>query len=1200
MDSNNPEGGISVDVFEMDDRLSRIRSQKNSKLENQKHLALILSAVEENLEEQKSDKSPVAYFVSFLSLLDQNVQGEKFIDLGLVNAAVYFLDVVLPYTPKPLLKSKFGDILTKLAVPLTSPEADAPLIRATIGTLESLLLVQDYQRWTSNDNISPQRAVVGLLELSMDHRPKVRKKAQEAISRILLNPPTSPNPIHPVSGLCGTLALEKLISILETNKLKNNKEINAQVIHCLQLITSITSSGAWPLKKVETLCDALLEVSKTNDQFLVSAAFSAFEGLFESMSNVIDTERFTQVLDIIFDLKPSINDIHLAASWLAVVAKASESFAALDSSVYTTKFPQILDIVKNYLASESKDIYTSAAHCMVALIMAIPDSYLLHPTKANGVSPEIYEQMDDLISHVAELIEKELLSIKYQTAFKEILQFTNEVILKFRSRSNPNFLGIVEIVGEWRTNESEDFSHNKEAEDVLASSISVMGPEVVLSVLPLNLSSPGKPGRAWLLPILRDNVRFATLNFYKDEILPLVDFFEEKVSKLGNGSVHAKVFQTIIDQIWSILPHFCDLPKDLQQAFDDNFAAQLTDLMYSKVELRTTICHALRAMAESYLAYSNEVLVDDLLMQQELTIDQAKNNLQYLSTKASNILSVLFNVFSSTAPDSRGFILETIDTYLQIIPSQELENTFNKVCGILKNALDEESNEQKSNQNEAPQLSVTMMDLIVAMTKYVPQESHYSLFSIFSSTVSTKDNPLIQKRSYRILSKLADVDVGQDSIKKFANEIVNILIETVDDTQSSARATRLGAINNFIDLLPNELLHFIPGILQEIIMSTKDTNERTRSLSYQILIKMGRKMDEGGIIINSKVPGFDESTPNSEANLTEYFTMVSGGLAAQSPHMISASITAVSCLVFEFKDKLPTDVLLEICSTVELFLTHNSREIAKSAIGFVKVEVLSLPEDIVRSNLQELLSKLMRWSHEHKGHFKSKVKHIVERLIRKFGVEEVEQAIPEEDRKLVANIRKTRNRAKRKEKEADKEDSIKTRDTGKKFVSAYEEALYDSDVSDNDDIDDEPQGNKNKKSDQFIMESNDNPLDLLDRQSFAKISSSRPNKGGQKKNDLADKMETKNGKFVFNDMDKLDTLAEQGSGIDAYLDAIKQAPARGQRNKLKFKQSKNKDNWSDSEDDEEDTKPKAKRDFKTKSKITKPKPKQKFKAKKKL
>lgn len=70
------------------EKLDRIRSQENSKLPNQKQvcinifiinltltlsfkLAIILSAVEENLDEEKTDHSPTAYFVSFLGLLEQ-------------------------------------------------------------------------------------------------------------------------------------------------------------------------------------------------------------------------------------------------------------------------------------------------------------------------------------------------------------------------------------------------------------------------------------------------------------------------------------------------------------------------------------------------------------------------------------------------------------------------------------------------------------------------------------------------------------------------------------------------------------------------------------------------------------------------------------------------------------------------------------------------------------------------------------------------------------------------------------------------------------------------------------------------------------------------------------------------------------------------------------------------------------------------
>jgi ribosomal RNA-processing protein 12 len=38
-----------------------------------------------------------------------------------------------------------------------------------------------------------------------------------------------------------------------------------------------------------------------------------------------------------------------------------------------------------------------------------------------------------------------------------------------------------------------------------------------------------------------------------------------------------------------------------------------------------------------------------------------------------------------------------------------------------------------------------------------------------------------------------------------------------------------------------------------------------------------------------------------EANVEEYITMVAAGLAGTTPHMISASINALSRLIFEFK-----------------------------------------------------------------------------------------------------------------------------------------------------------------------------------------------------------------------------------------------------------------------------------------------------------
>lgn len=48
------------------------------------------------------------------------------------------------------------------------------------------------------------------------------------------------------------------------------------------------------------------------------------------------------------------------------------------------------------------------------------------------------------------------------------------------------------------------------------------------------------------------------------------------------------------------------------------------------------------------------------------------------------------------------------------------------------------------------------------------------------------------------------------------------------------------------------------------------------------------------------------------ASVEEYMTMVAGGLAGASPHMISATVTAISRLVFEFRGEIVPLVLVNI------------------------------------------------------------------------------------------------------------------------------------------------------------------------------------------------------------------------------------------------------------------------------------------------
>ncbi|ODQ66869.1 NUC173-domain-containing protein [Nadsonia fulvescens var. elongata DSM 6958] len=1216
-------------VATLDERFDKIRIHQNSKIAQQKQLAIILAAVDENLESENTTKTATAYFVSFLALLEQSFTASDFTDKSLASSTVYFLDLVLPFTPVPLLRSKFEFIFSKLVLVLGHADADAPLIRPAVGALQTLLIAQDNSAWEAPSNqMSARKGMVGLLSLGLDPRPKVRKRAHDAVTEILKNPPPSPSKEHPAAGMCADAALKSVILVIENIKKANQaKKSNERddrdprIIHALYLVKAIIKANSWPVDKVEPLCETLLGISKTSDQFLIMAAFDVFESLFKCFTDVdVDGDKLIRILDAIGDLICSVNDQHLAPAWLAVIAQGIAAYSMLNPKDAFNRLPAVFNTVITFLESDSKNIHTSASQCLIALIStAIPDELLVE-CKAGSTTDKILIDLAITVTN--------LLAIKYQKSWNDILDVVSAFLDTLRFKAYDYLLEAVKIVGALRSDE-RFVEGRAEADKVLGSAIRAFGPERVLVLFPLNLENPGpqNPGRAWMLPLLRDNLQFAKLGHFISEFVPLSERLFQKVieSRGSEKTMQVKIYETLVDQIWSLLPRYCDLPFDLRDSLTQDFAEMLSNLLYKQVEIRPIVCQSLRLLVESNVAYAEGAVADDILMMHEFPISEAKKNVKFLAnTFASKVLAVLFNVFAQTMPEARNFILEAINAYLSITPTEEVEATFNKVCALLHQAIQQEQAEaaeavkaggkvsKTASKDGIPVMSLTMMDLIVTITGFLPQSSHNTLLTIFVSTIKS-DDPLLQKKAYRVLSKLSETEQGTETIKANMANIEGVLLEVAESVNASSRGARLSALSKIIELMSEEDLHFIPCILSEAVVATKDVNERTRESAYDLLVQMGHKMKLGGIIQNSKIAFLENpDAPATVASLDEYFTMISAGLAGATPHMISASITALSRVLFEFKNDMSAELLAELSSTVELFLTSNNREIVKSTLGFVKITAISLPIEVVKPNLKSFIQHLLVWSHEHKAHFKSKVKHIVERLIRRFGFEEIEKNFPEEDMKLLSNIRKTKERAKR-QKESGETNEQESKKRVSKFANEYDEAIYgdsSDEESDSELADTQDRRKGSAKSKQYIVEQGDEPLDLLSRQALAHISSSKPRANQQKFVSNASKFKkNEDGKFVFSEKskDSEDPLAaKSGSGIDAYLQAVRDGPVRGQRNKLKFKRGKKNEGDLDDESDHESKPASDKKSGKFGSKVlggnkvSKPQHKKKFTSRGKL
>jgi ribosomal RNA-processing protein 12 len=157
---------------------------------------------------------------------------------------------------------------------------------------------------------------------------------------------------------------------------------------------------------------------------------------------------------------------------------------------------------------------------------------------------------------------------------------------------------------------------------------------------------------------------------FRTEFVPLSEALFQKVIDHGNAekTMEIKIFETLVQQIWALLPGYCSLPLDLTSAFDQSFAELIANLLYKQADLRADLCKALQMLVDTNKQIQELETGEQNILLRRVSKDDAKKNIDHLSSYASNLLAVLFNVYSQTLPQFRGFILQCINAYLSITP----------------------------------------------------------------------------------------------------------------------------------------------------------------------------------------------------------------------------------------------------------------------------------------------------------------------------------------------------------------------------------------------------------------------------------------------------------------------------------------------------------------------------------------------------
>lgn len=209
-------------------------------------------------------------------------------------------------------------------------------------------------------------------------------------------------------------------------------------------------------------------------------------------------------------------------------------------------------------------------------------------------------------------------------------------------------------------------------------------------------------------------------------------------------------------------------------------------------------------------------------------------------------------------------------------------------------------------------------------------------------------------------------------------------------------------------------------VIPEVLLCLKDSNGKTRESAYQLLLSLAAIGD-----------------------IVEFMKVLVAALGAETSHMRSAVVMALSRIVFEqgWENEQFHALLPGLLKTVLVLIDEGSREVIKSVVGFTRICVAAIPPEQLQPLLPELIGSLLKSQHA-KSRFRAKIKIILKKLVKVYGYEALTPLVPESETRLLTHMRKLGEREKRKK--------LARREAGRPEVDQFDN-MVDSDEDDSDD-----------------------------------------------------------------------------------------------------------------------------------------------------
>ncbi|KAG8977817.1 hypothetical protein FRB90_008654, partial [Tulasnella sp. 427] len=347
----------SLSTFhDLEAQLDKIRCNMDSGVPSQKAQAVLLQALESTLAQQASQKTPVAYFAALFTTLDGTIKrdntlsGSSLTEGAILPATFYLLATVLPSVPTTVLRSHLNALLDTL-VPLfpTLIPHPAPLCHL-IAIFASIFIHLEAAQFSTP---RLRQSFVSILELALDSRQKVRRKAQEALKEILGSPPP-PMLRHPYIEQTASYILGVLEAV-------ENRSISKK-------IDGAVDTGVWCCGTLLYIADVWPEdLPRLSSPLLTAQAFNVLTALLKTPKFSSAAVSVPIIVQTVIQSPPPEAVPSVPEAWLEVVENSMVAYGRSDPDGCSDALKVVWSETWTWLKAERASVRVAAEKALGAM-----------------------------------------------------------------------------------------------------------------------------------------------------------------------------------------------------------------------------------------------------------------------------------------------------------------------------------------------------------------------------------------------------------------------------------------------------------------------------------------------------------------------------------------------------------------------------------------------------------------------------------------------------------------------------------------------------------------------------------------------------------------------------------------------------------------------------------------------------------------